>query len=315
MMACPACRAATSKPAFHGPPRTFRRCTACGSLFDTDPPPPEAVKALYEGKDYFVKDDPAAAASADDLWGYGDDYLADQDEIEAKFDRVLARVERFVPVGRLLDVGAGPGFLVAAACRRGWQASGLDLNEWAAEYAQRELGVDVRAGDLADGAFAGEQFDAVTMMDVVEHVSDPDDLLERVAAIVRPGGVVALLTPDAGSFVSRALGRRWPEVRRPGEHMVLFSVRGLSATLARHGLVAAGWHSIGKTAPIATLLTDAGTALPKWSHRLIRDKLAHRRLGKRVVELDPRTKFVLYATRTDAPVASAPVPARIPRRA
>jgi SAM-dependent methyltransferase len=308
---CPACHAAISKPAFRGPPRSFRRCRSCGTLFDTEPPTPEEVKALYEGKDYFVKDD---AEGADELWGYADDYLADRDFIEAKFDRVLAHVEKYVAPGRLLDVGAGPGFLVAAAKRRGWDASGLDFNEWAAQYARDELGLDVRVGDLAAGAFAGERFDAVTLMDVVEHVSDPDDLVGRVAEIVKPGGVVALLTPDAGSRVSRLLGRRWPEVRRPGEHMVLFSVRGLSATLARHGFAAAGWHSIGKTAPVATLLADVTPVAPRWSNKL-RDVVGERSIGKRVVELDPRTKFVLYARRVETPVAAPTAgPARVSRK-
>jgi SAM-dependent methyltransferase len=311
VIACPACGASDSKPAFRGPPRSFQRCKRCGTLFDTQPPTPAEVKALYEGKSYFVKDDPEAA---DELWGYADDYLADRDFIEAKFDRVLRHIERFTPPGRLLDVGAGPGFMVSAANQRGWAGSGIDLNEWAATYARDELGLDVRVGDLADGAFAGESFDAVTLMDVVEHVADPDDLLGHVAKIVRPGGVVALLTPDAGSRISRALGRRWPEVRRPGEHMVLFSVNGLSRALARHGFEAVGWHSIGKAAPIATLLADVTPVAPQWSNK-IRDVVAERAIGRRVIELDPRTKFVLYARRLETAVAApSGVPAKLARK-
>ena len=47
-------------------------------------------------------------------------------------------------------------------------------------------------------------------------------------------GVLALLTPNANAPASRLLGRRWPEVRRPGEHFTLYSVSGLAAALARH---------------------------------------------------------------------------------
>ena len=71
------------------------------------------------------------------------------------------------------------------------------------------------------------------MMDVVEHVPDPDALLAQAARLVRPGGVLVLLTPDSGARVSRLLGRRWPEVQRPGEHVVLFSRDGLTAALRR----------------------------------------------------------------------------------
>jgi 2-polyprenyl-3-methyl-5-hydroxy-6-metoxy-1,4-benzoquinol methylase len=306
---CPACHSPRVRRAFHAPPESFLRCRDCLTLFDIDPASPEDLRQRYQGSEYFVKD---ADDNGQAVWGYEDDYLADREFSDAKFDRVIAHLERYVQPGRLLDVGAGPGFLVAAAERRGWDAIGLDLNEWAAEYA-RGLGVDVRAGELSDHQFEPESFDAVTMLDVVEHVSNPDELLEEAARIVRPGGALALLTPDAGSPVSRLAGHRWPEVQRPDEHMVLFSVRGLAAALTRHGFVASGWHSIGKTAPVATLVADVSRIAPRWSTRL-RNALAERPIGKRVVEFDPRTKFVLYARRLPDPSRPpAHRPARVPR--
>jgi 2-polyprenyl-3-methyl-5-hydroxy-6-metoxy-1,4-benzoquinol methylase len=288
------------------------RCRRCASIFDAEPPDPDAMRALYEGSAYFVKDDGGDAG--DDVWGYPDDYLADKDHIDAKFDRVLAHLERHVPPGRLLDVGAGPGFLLGVAKGRGWDAVGLDLNEWAVAYGRDELGVDVRHGALDEQAFVGESFDAVTMLDVVEHVPDPDALLAQAARLVRPGGGIALLTPDAGSLASRLLGRRWPEVRRRGEHLVLFSVRGLTSALARHGFVATGAHSIGKEATLATLVADVAPIAPGLIGK-VREAVEQRPIGQRVVEFDPRTKFVLYARRLPGeprPVSHAP--ARLPRR-
>ena len=64
--------------------------------------------------------------------------------IEAKFDRVIERVERQRPPGRLLDVGAGPGFMVSAARARGWDAEGIDLNPWAVAHARDVIGVQGR---------------------------------------------------------------------------------------------------------------------------------------------------------------------------
>jgi 2-polyprenyl-3-methyl-5-hydroxy-6-metoxy-1,4-benzoquinol methylase len=313
---CPACHSGRLRNAFRAGGPAFLRCRDCGSLFDAQPLSAADAKQLYEGRAYFVKDEGEDAEGADALWGYPDDYLADRELIEAKFDRVLRHLERYVEPGRLLDVGAGPGFLVSAATKRGWDAVGLDLNEWASQHAREELGVEVRVGDLSDRPFGDERFDAVTMMDVVEHVPDPDELLARAAELVRPGGAIALLTPDAGSPVSRVLGRRWPEVRRPGEHMVLFSVPGLTTVLARHGFVASGWHSIGKEAPVATLVADVAPVAPGLTGKL-RDAIAQRPIGQRVVELDPRTKFVLYARRLpdEAPAPTTPHrPARVPRR-
>jgi 2-polyprenyl-3-methyl-5-hydroxy-6-metoxy-1,4-benzoquinol methylase len=96
--------------------------------------------------------------------------------------------------------------------------------------------------------------------------------------------------------------------------MVLFSVAGLSAALARHGFMASGWHSIGKTAPLSTLVVDMSAAAPGVGQR-VHDAIVDRPIGQKVIELDPRTKFVLYARR--APGASrAPhrQPARVARQ-
>lgn len=313
---CPACLGTELRRAFRRPDLPFLRCRACGTVFDSAPPEADELRRLYDGRAYYVKDGAEADVPVPDadLWGYPADYLADRPFVEAKFDEVLAHLERYVPAGRLLDVGAGPGFLVAAARARGWDALGLDLNAWAAEHARDVVGVDVRVGGLDADSFPGELFDAITMMDVAEHVPDPDALLASAARLLRPGGVLVVLTPDAGAPLSRALGRRWPEVQRPGEHLVLYSRHGLAEAVRRHGFMASGWHTTGKVAAIATLLGDAGVAAPRLLGRVER-WLSRRPVGQRVVEIDPRTKFVLYARRSPDSASSSPrVPARVPKR-
>jgi SAM-dependent methyltransferase len=288
------------------------RCRECRSLFDESPRSKEEMAEIYEGRQYFVKaDEPGATDLAN---GYADDYLADREFIEAKFDQVLAHLERYVSPGRLLDVGAGPGFLLSVAERRGWAVVGVDLNKWAAEYAEHELGVQVHVGELTEDLFDAGSFDAITMMDMIEHVPDASEVLRLAARLVRPGGAIALLTPDAGSPVSRALGRRWPEVQMPGEHPLLFSRRGLEATLGRHGFVPASWHTVGKTALVSTLLADMAAAAPRLATR-VRDAVSDRPLGRRVVDLDPHTKFCMYARRADDGVeASGHHARRVPKR-
>lgn len=289
----------------------YVRCRACRSLFDSSPPGVEALRRIYAGSDYFSK--PDNGGSGETLWGYPADYVADRDNIERKFDGVLAHVERYAPIGRLLDLGCGPGFLLTVAGERGWEAVGLDLNEWAVDQA-RELGFEARVGELSGAGFDDASFDAMTMMDLIEHVPDPDSLLDEAARVVRPGGALAILTPDAGSPISRMLGRRWPEVARPGEHTVLFSVEGLTAALARHGFAAAGWHSIGKEAALTTLAADIAPAAPGAS-AIFRRWADRGGFGQRTVDFDPRTKFCLYARRLETQRPPGHAPARVPKRA
>ncbi len=290
----------------------FRRCTACRSLFLEQPP--DAVADQYEGERYFV-DAGFGPPGSGAFHGYRD-YLADRREITEKFEQVLGHLERLVAPGRLLDVGAGPGFLVAAARDRGWEAAGVDLNAWAAAYARDELGADVRHGSLADAGLSDGELDAVSMLDLVEHVGDPRSLLAEAARVLRPGGALAILTPDAGSPVSRALGARWPEVQRPPEHIVLFSVEGLASALEDNGFEPEGWHSIGKRSTLETLLEDVSPAAPA-AAGLLRPALRGRALGQLTFELDPRTKFCLYAVRREGPIRDSrprAAPPRLPRR-
>jgi SAM-dependent methyltransferase len=309
--ACPACASPRTRRGFAAAGVEWRRCAECGTLFDPDPPGPDEVAALYEGEGYFVKGE---AAEDGTLWGYADDYLADRASSELKFERVLRHLERYAGPGRLADVGCGPGFLLPLAERRGWEASGADLNEWAVRYAREELGADAVHGGLDALGLEDGALDAVTMLDLIEHVPDPDPLLAEAARAVRPGGAVAILTPDAGSPVSRAMGARWPEVRRPGEHAVVYSVAGLSARLREHGFAAASWHWIGKTASLATLAADVAPAAPGLAGAA-RSRLEGLPTGERIVDFDPRTKFCLYARRVhDTARPGGHRPARVPAR-
>jgi len=284
-----------------------------------NPPPEDDVVDVYGGESYYCNPD-FGRPETGGYHGYKD-YLADRGHIEAKFGDVLASIECWKKPGRLLDVGAGPGFLVSTAVRRGWHATGVDPNPWAVRYGRSELGLDLRQGTLEQAEFEDAYFDAVAMMDVIEHVPDPGGLLGEAARITRPGGVLALITPDSGSPVSRALGARWPEVQRVPEHLVLFSVRGLAALLNKSGYEVLGWHSIGKSSSLATLLADVSPVAPGVGRRF-REAIAGTSAGDYVFELDPRTKFCLYALRTTTPegrpgngqLARRPYFPRLPKR-
>jgi SAM-dependent methyltransferase len=291
---CPACGGAAARPAVVARDLRFRRCRGCASLFVENPPPRSVTASLYRDERYFARRRLGPPGEGG-VCGYRD-YLADRDGIEAKFDRILARLERHVEPGELLDVGAGPGLMVAAAERRGWRASGVDLNPWAARYAGERIGVEVRPGTLAAAGLERGRFHAVTMLDLLEHEHDPGATLAEAARVTRPGGLLAVLTPDAGAPLSRLLGRRWPEVMRAPGHLVLFSVSGLSRLIERHGYEVLERHSVGKTACLATLHADVAPAAPA-AARLVAPLLARGPLARRVVTLDPRTKFCLYARR------------------
>ena len=108
---------------------------------------------------------------------------------------------------RLLDVGAGIGLLVREAAAGGYAAVGIEPSRWLAGRARR-AGLDVFCGVLPHREVSGP-FDAVCLIDVIEHVPDPVGLLRSILAVMAPGGRLVIVTPDVKSFMARLLGRKW----------------------------------------------------------------------------------------------------------
>jgi SAM-dependent methyltransferase len=148
--------------------------------------------------------------------------------------RALQRIERYVPGrGALLDLGCWVGFLLAEARDRGWGTTGVEPSEFASAYARERLALDVRSADLFAADLPTGAFAAVTMGDVIEHLTVPADALARIRELLVPGGVLWLALPDAGSALARVLGRRWWSVLPT--HVQYFTRGSISELLSRAG--------------------------------------------------------------------------------
>lgn len=122
--------------------------------------------------------------------------------------------------------------MLGEARRAGYEPYGLDRNVSAIEAARAEFGERVQARELG-AAFPGVSFAVVTLVDVLEHVPDPGELLASVAARLEPNGVLALLLPNAASLTARVLGGAWPHLAE--EHLYLWTPAGLEGFLRRQG--------------------------------------------------------------------------------
>ncbi|HVO13582.1 MAG TPA: bifunctional 2-polyprenyl-6-hydroxyphenol methylase/3-demethylubiquinol 3-O-methyltransferase UbiG [Alphaproteobacteria bacterium] len=146
----------------------------------------------------------------------------------------------------LLDVGCGGGLLSEPMARLGARVTGVDAAERnigiaAAHARDSGLAIDYRHAAVEDLAAAGEHFDVVLALEIVEHVADPDLFLEACGAVLAPGGalVLATLNRTAKAFALAVVGAEyvlrwlprgthdWRKFLRPSE---------LAAGLRRAGL-------------------------------------------------------------------------------
>jgi len=137
-----------------------------------------------------------------------DAYLGEEAGRRATAAHLLDLIAEQVPAGRLLDVGCGHGLLLDEARSRGYETVGLELSRSAAGHAREVLGLDVREAPVEDFADDGG-FDVVVLADVIEHLDDPVAAVDRCAGLLRPGGVLCVVTPDPSSVTARLAGRRW----------------------------------------------------------------------------------------------------------
>lgn len=137
-------------------------------------------------------------------------YVSQLKARERTFAGSLGEIERAAGrPGRLLDIGTAAGAFVAAAKARGWDAEGCDPNRWLAEWGSRHYGIRIRQGSVFEQPYEENSFDVITMWDVIEHTLNPREMLDRVRVLLKPGGVLVVNYPDIGSWIARALGRRW----------------------------------------------------------------------------------------------------------
>jgi 2-polyprenyl-3-methyl-5-hydroxy-6-metoxy-1,4-benzoquinol methylase len=192
------------------------RCRSCGLISTRNF---AGTESAYAGEAYFTT---------------RNEYVGRWDEFCAHFERMVARIQRHVPSGRLLDVGAGVGAFLSVSSRHGYSARGVEVSEWASGYARREKGLDVVTGTLEDARFGDAHFDVVVLNHVIEHVPDPRALLGEVRRILGPEGLIVLGTPNAESLMARLIRARWASYR-PGEHIWHFTPSTLRRLVESEG--------------------------------------------------------------------------------
>jgi SAM-dependent methyltransferase len=143
--------------------------------------------------------------------------------------------------GRILDVGCSTGLFLHEMQQAGWQATGVEPNAAAAEYARRRFGLEVFQGMLEDAPCSARSLDAVTFWDVLEHTFSPAATLRQVAGLLAPGGLVAINIPNWDSPDRRLFGPLWVGYDPP-RHLYVFTRATLTALLGQAGLEPVAWH-------------------------------------------------------------------------
>lgn len=180
-------------------------------------------------------------------------HLAPHGEFVREWHRQRARpilnyLKPYQKIGSLLEVGCAAGFFLKIAEEDGWRTHGVEIMSPAVEYARTRLNLNVYEGTLDQARLADASFDAVVMIETIEHLLDPMSVLREIHRVLRPSGAVWVATPNLRSVMLPLLGVDW-SVLSPAEHLFYFTETTLSLMLKRAGFrtVQFFWHRQGQT--------------------------------------------------------------------
>jgi 2-polyprenyl-3-methyl-5-hydroxy-6-metoxy-1,4-benzoquinol methylase len=200
------------------------QCKTC-RIECLSPQPDDATLAQIYGKSYY------------DIYGANDSLSETKRMKQRTFSHFIDMIGPRAPGSRLLDCGAGTGFLVDLAKHRGLDAYAVELSDYGAEQCRAIVGADhVFRGELTESTFAAnleDRYDIITMIDVIEHVRDPRATLRWANSHLSPGGTLVIVTPKAGSLSHWLMGKRWAHYKV--EHLWYFAPESIRRLLLECG--------------------------------------------------------------------------------
>lgn len=218
----------------------YFRCDACGGTLIAKTMPSAAITTVDDEDDNL----------------YGRNYWFEHQQKDLNQPTILARArsdlsERVLhwtqtllqyqpPPSTVYELGSGHGGLIAMLRALGYDATGSELSPSIVEIARRLYAIPMRVGTIEEQGFPPDSFDAVVLMDVLEHLTNPLETMAACVEVLRAGGILLVQTPafPAELAYDELVERQHPFIRMmiPAEHLFLFSKASVTTLLLRLGV-------------------------------------------------------------------------------
>ncbi|MFV0445598.1 MAG: methyltransferase domain-containing protein [Planctomycetaceae bacterium] len=215
----------------------YRSCPRCQTLVSI---------ARLSNEELVVKDDDSSF--------YGRNYWLDHQTEDYSQPNILQRArndltERCLhwlktlikyrpPPARILELGAAHGGFVSLMRTAGYDATGLELSPWVREFAQQTFNVPMLLGPVEDQDLPPASFDVIALMDVLEHLPDPEATMRRCFELLKPDGLLLIQTPCYRLDPYQELvdgNHRFLIQLKASEHLNLFTEKSVQILMERLG--------------------------------------------------------------------------------
>ena len=169
----------------------YRKCKKCGLVFISPRLTSKEISKIYE-----IGFDSKSSTTPPPL-----DHTL--------YSKLFKKAEKYRMNNNFLDIGCFRGDFLVGAKNLNWNVYGTEISEEAVKYGKNNYDIKIELGSLLDASFKNNYFDVITLLDVVEHLTDPSEYLIEIERILRPGGLLYLDTPNFNSLNRYIFGKKW----------------------------------------------------------------------------------------------------------
>jgi 2-polyprenyl-3-methyl-5-hydroxy-6-metoxy-1,4-benzoquinol methylase len=153
----------------------------------------------------------------------------------ATFQLRIDLIRHYINKGKVLDVGCATGYFLEIAQKNGFEVFGVEFSNYSSTIAQKMFGEkNIFCGTIEQCGFVDDNFDVITMSDLIEHVRIPSQTLLKASALLKKDGLIMIMTPDHDSLSNYMMGKRWIHYKL--EHFFYFNRKSINYTASSCGL-------------------------------------------------------------------------------
>ena len=201
-------------------------CRNCGHIYTSVRPDYNTLFSKFYPDDYLCYGGKSGVAG-----------LMDRIRMEGQAAQRAEMIKKFVgqkSLVKLLEVGCATGeFIKTCRQRFGWEVAGIEPNRQLSDALNRE-GYHVVPSKLEDAEIPAEQYDVVSLFNVLEHLWDSVYSLKRINRLLKPGGLVVVEIPDFDSPSRKRFGKYWFLYHLP-RHLSHFTKKSLTSLMNECG--------------------------------------------------------------------------------
>lgn len=219
---CPNCKSSQITTLRGYKAHYLSKCKKCGLVFSHTLPNYEEIVNVYDNYSR-------------------DDYLSDV--TIKRYNELLDSFEKYRKTNKLLDIGCGIGYFLEVAKQRGWEVYGTEFSDKAVEIC-KEKGINMFQGALTKDTYNENEFDIITTFEVIEHISNPHEIMQYIPLFLRPKGLFYLTTPNYNSLIRILQKNQWDVFAYP-EHLDYYTKRSIKSLLKAYHIQPIFIHTHG----------------------------------------------------------------------